>query len=430
MRLAYRGDVFRPLTRTQLTVDIAVPAGIVVVFIWPALLISSTMPAEPLALIGFAVALVFRRLAPGLALGITWVVAILEMLARIPSPGPSNLLILGVLFATAAHGTRLVRWLGFASSFLGAFCVAFYIQIVPMLSEGLPGPGDAARFLLVGGFLFGAALAGFLLSWTAGLLMTIGLRARVSRAQAAAASYEVIAEQERTRIARDMHDVVAHSLAVVIAQADGARYLRKTDPEAVDEALTTIASTSREALADVRVLLAQLRHKQGDAPQPAIADLERLYEQMRASGLAIEVGGSGVALPFPTPTQLAIYRIVQESLTNALRHGDAGEPVQLRFDWAPGGLHLSIASALRPNAVPNAHPGHGLAGMTERANLVGGTLGAGSEGARFVVRTWLPAEVATAAQQPALGVGPRATPTTIDPAPSAPATADERHPAP
>nr|WP_281361004.1 histidine kinase [Schumannella luteola] len=260
--------------------------------------------------------------------------------------------------------------------------------------------------------------------------MTIGLRARVSRAQAAAASYEVIAEQERTRIARDMHDVVAHSLAVVIAQADGARYLRKTDPEAVDEALTTIASTSREALADVRVLLAQLRHKQGDAPQPAIADLERLYEQMRASGLAIEVGGSGVALPFPTPTQLAIYRIVQESLTNALRHGDAGEPVQLRFDWAPGGLHLSIASALRPNAVPNAHPGHGLAGMTERANLVGGTLGAGSEGARFVVRTWLPAEVATAAQQPALGVGPRATPTTIDPAPSAPATADERHPAP
>ncbi|TPW71093.1 sensor histidine kinase, partial [Schumannella sp. 10F1B-5-1] len=387
--------MFRRLTRTQLTVDIVVPAALALVFIWPSIALLGLTPAEPLAFLGFCVALVFRRLSPGLSLAIAWAVALLEMLARIDAPGPSNLLILGVLFATGAHGGPVVRWLGFASSFVGAACVAVYIQIIPMLSNGLPGVGDAARYLLVAGFLFGAALAGFLLSWTAGLLMTIGLRGRASRAAAAAASYEVIAEQERTRIARDMHDVVAHSLAVVIAQADGARYLRKSDPEAVDEALVTIASTSREALADVRVLLAQLRHKQGDAPQPAIADLDRLYEQLRASGLTIEIDGSGEALAVPTPTQLAIYRIVQESLTNALRHGDPGEPVLLRFDWAPGGLHLSIASALKPNGSPSGTPGHGLAGMAERASLVGGTLGAGAEGTRFVVRAWLPALATT-----------------------------------
>ncbi|WP_316313707.1 sensor histidine kinase, partial [Clavibacter michiganensis] len=140
----------------------------------------------------------------------------------------------------------------------------------------------------------------------------------------ARALQDVVVEQERNRIARDMHDVVAHSLAVVIAQADGARYARLVDPEAADEALRTISTTARQALGDVRILLAQLRHSEDDAPQPELKELSDLIDQMRSTGLTIEFVETGQPGEFGTGQQLAVYRIVQEALTNVLRHGDVG----------------------------------------------------------------------------------------------------------
>ena len=138
------------------------------------------------------------------------------------------------------------------------------------------------------------------------------------------------------RIARDMHDVVAHSLAVVIAQADGARYAprRRRIPAVATEALGTISTTARAALADVRLLLTQLRHSQGDGPQPTLADLEALYAQVRAAGvdLRVDVDPAPPGEP-PAAVQLAVYRILQEALTNALRHGDGG-PVAVRLALA------------------------------------------------------------------------------------------------
>jgi len=383
--------MLRPLTRRQILVDIAISGATFVLFaIWAGIFGIGGL----LLLAGYCVALIMRRLRPGIALGIAWVVSVLQMVATL-DPNPINLIVLGVLYATSAYGSKAERWWGFASSIIAAVVIALYVVGIPALQEGLAGgfsTGLAVRTALSGAFLLGAALAGFLLAWTAGLLMRTWMSARASSAAASVAEREVVAEQERTRIARDMHDVVAHSLAVVIAQADGARYLRKTDPEAVDGALETIASTSREALADVRVLLAQLRHSQGDAPQPVLADLERLYEQLRASGLDIGEEASGEPLNLGTSAQLAVYRIVQESLTNALRHGDRERPVVVRFDWAPGGLHLSVTSAL-PAAppAPSAGSGHGVDGMTERAIIVGGNLTAAADGDRFVVRAWLPA---------------------------------------
>jgi signal transduction histidine kinase len=320
-------------------------------------------------------------------------------------PNASNLAVLAILYTTAAYGTPVVRWIGFASTFVGALVVAASIALPMVLGPLIVG--DLSNVLNLGSSLaaavlvFLATLVAFLLSWTSGLLVRTWLRARDSRRAAMLAEQEVAAEQERTRIARDMHDVVAHSLAVVVAQADGARYIASKDPAATEAALVTISTTAREALSDVRVLLAQLRHSQEDGPQRTLVDLERLYEQLQAAGLTITEQIDGEPLQLGTAQQLAVYRIVQESLTNALRHADTGEPATVHFGWTPHGLNLTVSSALKPptgrtGAIKTgvASSGHGLAGMTERALLVGGHLTAKPESGRFLVRAWLPAHPA------------------------------------
>lgn len=396
--------MFRKLTSAQLTLDIVVPAMLVLFTLWVQ---RNGAPGDAFVTLGMGTALVFWRLSPPLALGIAWAVALVQVAADVP-PHPANLSILVILCGTGAYGSRVVRWAGFASTFAGAFVIALSVALPEVL--GLLIAQDLAalfnlRSAFVGGLLvFVTATVAFLLSWTVGVLWSTVMRSRANRRLAVEAEQEVAAEQERTRIARDMHDVVAHSLAVVVAQADGARYIAKRDPEATEAALVTISTTAREALSDVRVLLAQLRHSQGDGPQPTLVDLERLFEQLRTAGLTIQDEVSGAPLPLGTAQQLAVYRIVQESLTNALRHADTAEPVRVHFAWTPHGLDLTIASVLRAptgrtgairTAATTATTGHGVAGMTERALLVGGHLTAGPEEGRYVVRAWLPAHPVT-----------------------------------
>jgi signal transduction histidine kinase len=247
------------------------------------------------------------------------------------------------------------------------------------------------------------------LSWVLGLLVRTWRTAREARRARAVAELDrnravedVVVEQERTRIARDMHDVVAHSLAVVIAQADGARYARSQDPEAVDEALRTIASTARSALADVRVLLAELRQAQPEGPQPSLADLEQTVDQVRAAGLPVTLERTGRIEGLGSAQQLAAYRIVQEALTNALRHGDTAHPASVLLAGVSGpdgshGLSITVRNRMRTTpqetgstgAVPRI--GHGLPGMRERASLAGGTLSAQPEDGSFVVAAFIPA---------------------------------------
>jgi signal transduction histidine kinase len=215
--------------------------------------------------------------------------------------------------------------------------------------------------------------------------------ARENRLAQQRAETEALVEQERVRIARDMHDVVAHSLAVVIAQADGARYAAAADPAVAADALTTISATARSALADVRLLLGQLRHSQDSGPQPGLADLEALYAQVRGSGvdLRVTVDPAPASEP-PAGVQLAVFRILQEALTNALRHG-AG-PVEVRMSWWADRVDIEVRNALvTAVSVPaGAGLGHGILGMRERAQLAGGTLTAGAEGASFHVRASMP----------------------------------------
>ena len=342
---------------------------------------------------GYAAAIGVRRSSPGLALGIAWVFSFAQMGLGL-YPNVYNIATLLVLYTTSAYGGRIIRWVGLASVGAGSIVAALYLTLIGSglgVSETLFGWSDLPRFVLQFGLLAGALITALGLPWLLGLLVRAVIKTRESSAARGKAEQVVVVEQERNRIARDMHDVVAHSLAVVIAQADGARYVRASNPEAVDEALTAISTTARDALADVRLLLAQLRHSQGVGPQPMLEDLDRLLDQLRASGLDVAFEQSGEIRPLATGQQLAVYRIVQEALTNALRHGDVAVPVSLSVNWLPESVDLEIINAVEPSrATKEIHTGHGLAGMNERAALVGGWLTAEFVGIRFVVTATVP----------------------------------------
>ena len=395
--------MFRTLTPRQLAFDITLASFCFLVRLY---ILIHVGPMIFVVLL-MAAALALRRLSPTLALGTAWIGAIVQLAAGL-SPDVSNLAILAVLYATAAYGGPRTKWIGLVSAGAGALVATTYLASYPLTSgsrlTGLAGGvvGDIAQFLLYIAFVFGALLAAFGLSWTLGLLARTRSTAREARIALQLAEQEemrarqdVVVEQERNRIARDMHDVVAHSLAVVIAQADGARYAQVSDPAATEAALITISATAREALGDVRILLGQLRHNQGQAPQPVLADLDRMLDQLRASGLTIGKQDTGEAVALGTSQQLAVYRIVQESLTNALRHGDSSEEVRIHFQWAPSGVELSISSALSDAPAVTSNLGHGLVGMRERAALVGGWLMAEPTNGRFIVTAGIPREMAS-----------------------------------
>ncbi|ALJ18965.1 sensor histidine kinase [Microbacterium sp. No. 7] len=396
--------MFRPLTTTQLTFDVllAVAGFLLSVAItvgmsgdlWQPDVVHDIVAIAVTAVVCAAFAL--RRKAPGLALGVAWVSAIAQMAAGLP-PLPGNIAIFGVLYATAAYGTRLVFWLGFASAFVGAVVIAVYLLVPPLLGLGENPPGVVSNYLGAAVAIFVSAVLALLLSWTVGALVRTGIRARENRLAQQRAEADAAAEHERGRIARDMHDVVAHSLAVVIAQADGARYAAAADPAAATRALETISSTARAALSDVRLLLTQLRHSQADGPQPTLADLEGLYAHVRAAGVDLRVdvdpAPRGEA---PGAVQLAVFRILQEALTNALRHGDGG-PVDVRLSWIDAAraedgraeVRIEVRNGIRAGAEPN-EGGHGLIGMSERASLVGGRLTTASWNGQFVVSGTIP----------------------------------------
>lgn len=210
------------------------------------------------------------------------------------------------------------------------------------------------------------------------------------------AEIDLIVEQERTRIARDLHDVLAHSLAVIAAQADGARYLSKDQPNAVLTSLDTIARSARSALVDAQRVIEGVREDGMATPQPLLRDIPALIEGMQRGSLKVHTSESGSPVDLSPGQQLAVFRIIQECLTNALKHGGRGTDVRLHYDWSGPGLTLHLASALVPAANEEAsgpaspRAGRGLPGMRERAHLAGGWLTAGPDGEHFRVTVFLP----------------------------------------
>lgn len=349
--------------------------------VWPVDVVSAV-----LLVMAMSAALAVRRLQPGVALALAWVGAVLQMVFG-RQPSPTDVAIFAVLYTAAAYGTRRVFWAGFASSLVGAVVIAVYLVVLGRGQEELLQPSVLFSIVAI---LLAAAFA-LVLAWVTGALARTAMRAAATSRAQRLAEAETIAEQERVRIARDMHDVVAHSLAVVIAQADGARYAAAADPQAATSALATISSTARAALTDVRQLLTQLRHSQADGPQPTLADLDTLYAQVRAAGVAltVDIDPAPPGEP-PAAIQLAVFRILQEALTNALRHG-TDRRVDVHLGWLPDRVELSVRNARGETAaVPSAPGGHGLIGMRERAQLVGGTFAADVDGPWFVVRATMP----------------------------------------
>ena len=239
----------------------------------------------------------------------------------------------------------------------------------------------------------------FLLSTTTAAL-ALGLMVRIRRAQLAglrerAARLEIERDQrsrlatatERTRVAREMHDIVGHNLSVIITLADAGAYATDLAPERGKEALQLIGDTGRQALGELRRVLGVLREAADGpsagpelSPQPGIADIDALCAKVRAAGLEVVYRTSGDVDALDSGVQLTAYRIVQEALTNTLKHADADSRVHLAIIEADTRLTIRVQDT-GPATPPGPHEeGHGLVGMRERAALYGGTVSAGPAG--------------------------------------------------
>jgi signal transduction histidine kinase len=201
--------------------------------------------------------------------------------------------------------------------------------------------------------------------------------------------------EERLRLARELHDVVAHAISVIAVQSGVGAHVANSQPEEAAKALAAIEATSRAALTELRRLLGVLRQEgepQGSlAPVPGLADLDSLLAEVAKAGLGVQLRVEGTPSPLPAGLDLSAYRIVQEALTNVVRHaGPATARVAVRY--APGQVAVEVVDDGR-GADDQGGGGHGIAGMRERAALYGGTLEAGPlPGGGFRVAASLPVE--------------------------------------
>src|SRR6266540_929321 len=270
--------------------------------------------------------------------------------------GPAGLYLIFALFTLSLLRGPLIASIAAAGMFLFAFVTWFATD----------------RLGEVGGWI------GFVFAW-AGLVIAAGaaLRARLNamaaRREQAEERTKRLAEEERLRIAREVHDVVAHSLAMINVQAGVGAHVADRRPEEAKQALLAIKAASHTALADLRATLAVLRSGEGRAPAPSLARLADLTEATTAAGLPVRVEGEPGELPAPVDS--AAYRIVQESLTNAVRHAKDVTGVTVRFARADGSIEIMVDDDGTGSVEPGS--GNGLRGMRERAEALGGTLSAG-----------------------------------------------------
>ena len=355
------------LTRRGLMLDAAVAVLFGAIAIW--LHFDQSTPAG-IAAVLVTVALAVRRLAPTLMIVLalasaaiqvaTDQIAVLASLAYFP------------IFATlGGHPDRRVRRGSLVVAVIGSLVAGWEF---PHAYTVEPSLLNRAFTTFVGFCLAAVVVIG---GWTFGFIRY--QRRTVAQAKVA----ETIAQlerrrlldlydeqRERTRLARDMHDVVAHSLTIVVAQAEGARYSIDTAPDVARNALTVIADTARESLGEVRGLLAQLNND--DAVAASRADRETLYERMRTAGMTIETREIGDEETSEPAVGRMAQRVLTEALTNALKYGDLATPVTVEIDWT-GGCHLTVRNRLTDTPLSPGGAGRGIIGMAERAALVGGT---------------------------------------------------------
>jgi signal transduction histidine kinase len=329
----------------------------------------------PLALV-LAVPVVFRRTYPIAAFAAAVAIGGLQVLID-SRPNPTDLVIVILLYTLAAYTPRRISITGLAICLVGSAAA---------VGRWMPDQLSLLNSVLVGSIMFAGPA---LIAWVFGDSMRYrrayytGLEDRAARLEAERdAQAQIAAAAERARIARELHDVVAHNVSVMVVQADGASYALLSDPDRARAALAAIASTGRQALTEMRRMLGVLRRDEdgtepGRAPLPGIGQLGELLEQTRATGLAVSFTVEGVPQPLPGGAALAAYRIVQESLTNTRKHGGPRATAQVTLRYLEDALLLRITDDGQGPAAASDGAGHGLTGMRERVAIYGGWVQAG-----------------------------------------------------
>jgi signal transduction histidine kinase len=241
-------------------------------------------------------------------------------------------------------------------------------------SSALPVPGEVLPLALLGAsYLFGSEIASR--QRQADEQRERAHQLEQGRAEAVAAA----AETERRHIARELHDVVAHSVSVMVVQAGAARKVMDDKPDAARESLLAVEASGHEAMAELRRLLGVLSENGKEepplAPQPGLAGLDALIERVKEAGLPVELRVEGPPEPLSPGVDIAAYRIVQEALTNALKYA-GGAPTQVMVRYTPDGLEIEVSDE-GTISTPADGIGRGLTGMQERVALFGGSMEAG-----------------------------------------------------
>jgi signal transduction histidine kinase len=260
------------------------------------------------------------------------------------------------------------------------------IPIAPLFAIGsLAAAGPARVSLAALAALMALVAANFFTTTAADTFFTMGLaigawalgEAARGRREAASEEARRAVSEEQARIARELHDVIAHSVSVIVVQAAAADDVFDERPDQARAALRSIEQTGRDTLGELRRVLGAVRPEGVDpeAPQPGLDRLDDLVEPLRAGGLEVVVHREGPAAPLPAGVELSAYRIVQEALTNTLRHARATRAeITVRYDSEA--VEVDVRDDGRAGTPPGSG-GHGLAGMRERASMLGGTLEAG-----------------------------------------------------
>ena len=414
--MAATGGVLLPISLFMIAPT--VPAGVAPLSWWAILL---------LTLVTAHGVLVVRRTWPIISFMIVSAALAVQTLAPLVAYQfdaaflPSSAVFPIALYSLCFYGPQWARSLGLAIGTIGA--VMLTVRAARVFSAAdVQAPWGAGAWALLLGVLLLVVFA----SWGSARLREVRLayldlleerarRAEDDREEGARAAVR----EERARIAREMHDVVAHSLAVIVTQAQGGELVAAKSPDRAVAALNTIAVTGRLALTDMRQLLGVLRAPEldssttgtcrieqpsGTGPQPTLAELPLLLDRVREAGLTVRRVDSGAPRPLGTATELAVYRLVQEALTNTLRHAGLDAHAELLVAWGVRELVVTISDN-GPGATSDHNPGntasssigntaghgHGLVGMRERVAVLGGTLTVGpkSEGG-FAVHAVLP----------------------------------------
>ena len=333
--------------------------------------------------VGMSLAVLIRRTQPVRATFVIAFFAFLQVLVDLP-PFPSDFAVPMAVYSLAAYRPRRMSVTGLLVSLAGSG-----LALVRWTWHDLGNGSEPTGYRLIaeGLLVYGVLISPLIIAWVLGDSMQyrrayyLSLEDRANRLERERDQQsQIAAAAERARIARELHDVVAHNVSVMVVQAEGASYALDASPDQARQALGTIAQTGRTALAEMRRLLGVLRTEDvggNRAPQPGVDQLEDLLEQVRAAGLAVTFTVEGIPVELPQGVALAAYRIVQESLTNTRKHGGPQVSAQVALSYREDELRMVITDDGRGVKAPTDGLGNGLIGMRERVALYSGVLTAG-----------------------------------------------------